>query len=578
MKKVFFLIFLILFVKAQYCQEKFDKPNILLITIDTWRSDYLSISGSKKVETPTIDRFAKEGIYIKECETPCPATTPAHASILTGLYPKNHGIRDNHHFKLKGDIKTLAQVLKENNYKTVAVVSGAPLRAVYGLNKGFDVYDDEGLGVAGDESLLPSSRNGEKSAQRALNFVKSKEEKPLFLWLHLYEPHRPYDPPLEYKNKYKDDLYGGEVAYADKIVGDFTNRLFQKVKGKWIVVITGDHGEGLGDNIEETHGLLLYKETRNVPLIIYDSEKKLKGNVKGIKSLLDVTPTILKSISINFKCDGKSIFDNTEGRVLYGETLLPLTGFSVSGAYGVKIDEKIFIKHGNSKEVYLKNDEKNNLLKNEKEFFEKADILMKNFFGNEKVVSSLNLSSEEINSLKSLGYIGGTTISEGKIQEVDLREFVKDIDRFETGRTLFTSKKYNEALIYYDEFLKRYKDAPSIYLEKATLLINLGRFEQSKEAIKKCLSLDPKNSTAYLNLGNIFVMEKKYKEAEKCFLTCLKFEEESEAYLNLGLLYAKFLNDKKSAVKNLKKFVEIAPEDPERGKIESLIKEIEGQK
>jgi tetratricopeptide (TPR) repeat protein len=578
MKKVFFLIFVIFFAKAQYCQERIQKPNILLITIDTWRSDYLSISNSAKVETPNIDKFAKEGIYIKECETPCPATTPAHASILTGLYPKNHGIRDNHHFKLKSDIKTVTQVLKENNYKTVAVVSAAPLRAVYGLNRGFDFYDDEGLGVAGDESLLPSSRQGEKSAQRALNIIKSKEEKPLFLWVHLYEPHRPYEPPPEYKKKYKDDLYGGEVAYADKIVGDFTNRLFQKVKGRWVVVITGDHGEGLGDNIEKTHGLLLYKETRNVPLIIYDSEKKLTGNVRGIKSLLNISPTILNLLSIDFKCDGKSIFDDTSGRILYGETLLPLTGYSVNGGYSVKIDERSFIKHGTSREIYFKNNERNNLLKSEKEFFEKADGLMKNFFGNAKVASTLKLSSEEMNSLKSLGYIGGATISEGTIKEVDLREFVKDIDRFETGRSLLTSKKYSEALLYYDDFLKKYPDASSIYLEKATLLINLGKFEESKEALKKCLSLDPKNSTAYLDLGNIFVMEKKYKEAEKCYLTCLKFEEESEAHLNLGLLYAQFLNDKNSAVKHLKTFLKLAPEDPEREKIKAKIKEIEGQK
>ncbi|MFB3850681.1 MAG: sulfatase-like hydrolase/transferase [Acidobacteriota bacterium] len=551
-----------------------EKPSFLLITIDTWRSDYIGVSKSGKVETPNIDYFAKNGIYIKKVETPCPLTTPAHASILTGLYPKNNGIRDNHHFKLRPEIKSIAELLKENGYKTIAVVSGSPLRSVYGLNQGFDFYDDEGLGVKGDESLTPSYRKGEISAERCFNLVEKEKKFPLFVWLHLYEPHKPYVPPSEYLKKYPNDPYAGEVSYADKIVGVLLRKTFEIKKGRWIVFITGDHGEGLGDNIEITHGLLLYKETRTVPLVVYDSENKFRSAGEGEKSLIDIAPTIADILKLKGQFDGTSISCSSQGRKLFSETLAPLTGFNVNGAFSVSFNNKIYIKNGISEEIYLDNNEKENRILSEKEFGGLAKKEIEEFFNENDIKENLILSNEDIKSLKSLGYIGGAGLpGKGAPIKCDLKDFVKEFNRLEFGRGFLQNGKFSEALPIYDDFLKKYPYSSELFTEKATIFFNLGRIGEAKEAIKKSLSIDPKNSVAYLNLGNIFIIEKDYKKAEESFLMCLKLEEEAEAYLNLGLLYYYYLNDKEKAKFYLNKFIENSPNDPERGKIEKLIKE-----
>lgn len=548
-----------------------EKPSFLLITIDTWRSDYIGVSKSGRVETPNIDYFAKNGIYFSKVETPCPLTTPAHASILTGFYPQNHGIRDNHHFKLKKEIKTIAELLKDNGYKTIAVVSGAPLRSVYGLSKGFDCYDDEGLGTKGDESLTPSFRKGELSAERCVQYLMSNREYPLFVWLHLYEPHKPYEPPSEYLAKYPSNPYAGEVCYTDKIVGNFVREVFEKNKERWIVFITGDHGEGLGENVEITHGLLLYKETRTVPLVIYDSENKLKSAGDGEKSLIDVAPTIADILNIKSQFEGISVFKDTKGRKLFSETLVPLTNYNVNGAFAFNLDNKIYIKNGTSEEVYLNGNEKENKIASEKEFGDIAKKEIEFFFKN-GIKENLSLNSEEIKSLKSLGYIGGSGLAVKSELKCDLKDFVKDVNKLEIGRGLLQSGRFADALPFYDDFLKKYPFSSALFTEKATIFYNLGRTDEAKEAIKRSLSIDPKSSVAYLNLGNICIIEKNYKKAEESFLMCLKLEEEAEAYLNLGLLYYYYLNDKEKANFYLKKFLENAPNDPEKGKIEELIK------
>lgn len=572
MKKFLFFLFLFFynFIKSQ-------EPNIALITIDTWRADYLSIYGSGKVKTPNLDYYAKNGIYLKEVETPCPATTPAHASILTGLYPKNHGIRDNHHFKLKKEVKTIGELLKEKGYYNIAVVSASPLRKVYGLNKGFEIYDDEGLGVQGDESLVPSYRKGEKSVERALKYVSDNKLKKIFLWLHIYEPHVPYEPPLEFYKEYENDPYGGEVAYSDRMIGDFIKKLIGLKDERWFIVITSDHGEGLNDNLEKTHGILLFKETRLVPLIIYDTKMKLEKKVEGVRSLIDVAPTIAEIANINYIFDGVSLFKKVERRVLFSETLLPLMNFGVNGAYSLRSDNKIFIRNGSSDEVYINGDEKDNRISSEKEFAQFARDEVSKFYKNDNIEQNLNLNNEELKSLKALGYIGGTTRADGLLR-CDLKRFVRDFNDLERGRLLLQEKRFLEAYKYYDDFLKKYPKAVSLYVDLATIFVNLNKIREAKEILLRAISVDQKNSTAYLNLGNIYIMEKDYKRAEESFHKCLELEEESEAYLNLGLIYYYYLNQNEMAKKYLKRFIELVPLDPEREKIEKLIKEIELKK
>ncbi|MCX7830221.1 MAG: sulfatase-like hydrolase/transferase, partial [Acidobacteria bacterium] len=388
----------------------------------------------------------------------------------------------------------------------------------------------------------------------------------------------PYEAPLQYNAKYPSNPYAGEVYYADAIVGDFLERVLKKNGRRWIVIITGDHGEGLGDNIEQTHGLLLYKKTRVVPLVIYDSHKKLRKVGKGIKSLIDIAPTISDILGIEFSCDGESVFNDTEQRAVFSETLVPFTTYNINGAFSFKKNEKIYIRNGMSEEIFLNNNEKDNQIFSQKEFLGLARKAVDAFFNESELKENLKLSNEDIKNLRSLGYIGNTNLIFKKSIKCDLKEFVKDEIRLESGRELLQRGKYYESLPYYEEFIKKYPYASIILLEKAIILYNIGKIKEAKEAIKISLLLDPKNSAAYINLGNIYIMEKNYKKAEESFLMCLKLEEETEAFLNLGLLYHYYLSDKSKAKFYLKTFIAKAPNDPEKEKIERLLAEIESEK
>jgi arylsulfatase A-like enzyme len=241
------------------------RPSILLVTIDTWRWDHIGVSGQRKVETPNLDRLAAEGAYVRRLQSTCPLTTPAHASLLTGLLPREHGIRDNQHFSLAPGIETLAQTFKESGYRTGAVISGAPLRRTYGLDRGFDAYEDSGLGVEGDNAFTPYSRPANAATDLALAWLRVQPaDAPVLLWVHYYDPHWPYTPPDPFRDRYAATPYAGEVAFVDAQLG----RLIETVRGDgrrdWIVAATGDHGEGLGDHGESTHGILLYGSTIDV--------------------------------------------------------------------------------------------------------------------------------------------------------------------------------------------------------------------------------------------------------------------------------------------------------------------------
>jgi tetratricopeptide (TPR) repeat protein len=580
MKKATFLVLAVLFLISAIPNQK--KPNFLLITIDTWRADYISASGSGKVQTPFIDKLAKEGNYIQRIDTPVTLTTPAIASIMTGLYPINHNIRDNSHFSLKDNVRTMAQVFKDNGYETIGVVSGAPLKKIYGLNRGFDFYDDEGFGEEGDDIVGLSSRNAGKSARRALESIKNAKSDKVFIWLHLYDPHYPYTPPPEFIKKYPRDLYAGEVAYVDKVLGDFVSGLMAEKKGDWRILLSGDHGEGLGEKDEETHGFLLYKQTREVPLILWDSEKKMAHFGKGTKSLVDIFPTVLDLFSFQQSgCDGVSLFsDTSNARWLFSETFCPLMDFGLNPALLARKDENIFVKHGTSVEIYQGPDEEKNLYEIRKGFAATAEAELKKFFGEGHIPSSsIKLTDEEIKTLGSLGYISSSSRTPQKISSCDLREFSKDYSSyFSLGESEYKRGHPDKALFYYDIMINKYPNSSVLRVHKGYVLIEMKKFRDAKEEFQACLKLDPKNSVAMVNLGNIMMTEGKPRDAEKFYLSSLSCEkDQAEAHLNLGILYSQYLKNNDLAIKHLTRFLELAPKASQRDDVENLIKVLKNQ-
>ena len=275
-----------------------DGTPIVIVSIDTLRSDHLPAYGYKGVDTPAIDALRREAVLYEHAYTPTPLTLPAHASLLTGVLPEVHGIRDNVGYRLdaqrnkSGQLPLLTALLKQKGYATAAGVSAYVLQGKSGLEEAFDLYED-GIEFQSSRGLGQLQRPGGETVQKLLPWLRDNAEKPFFLWLHIYEPHSPYEPPPAFAGRGKSP-YDGEIAASDSIVGELFTAL--RDLGRWddaLVVLLSDHGEGLGDHGEEEHGVLLYREAIQVPLLLKLPGAKLGGSsAKAPVSLVDVAPTI----------------------------------------------------------------------------------------------------------------------------------------------------------------------------------------------------------------------------------------------------------------------------------------------
>jgi arylsulfatase A-like enzyme len=299
---------------------------VVLISIDTLRADHLPAYGYRGVATPHIDALARRGVVFENAYTTCPLTLPAHASLLTGRVPPAHGVRNNLGYTLKPGLATLQGALRARGYATGAAVSAYVMRGGTGLREGFDFYDDVPVTGPATESAGRVQRPGAETAARLLEFARSAGPRPLFLFLHLYEPHLPYEPPPAFRSAAAHP-YDGEIAAADAVVGDFLAALQSAgLADRALVVLTSDHGEGLGDHGEADHGILLYREALHVPLIVtLPKDARAGERVSAPVGLIDVLPTLGQVLGLDLPNDlpGRSVFAASPERRLYAETYYP---------------------------------------------------------------------------------------------------------------------------------------------------------------------------------------------------------------------------------------------------------------
>jgi arylsulfatase A-like enzyme/Flp pilus assembly protein TadD len=267
-------------------------PDVILITIDTLRADALGFAGNRDVQTPFLDRIASESVVFTNAHAHNVVTLPSHINILTGLYPYQHGVRDNAGYVLDPKFRTLAPLLKERGYATGAFVGAFPLDARYGLPPGFDVYDDRYPEGAGKLDFKVPERSADEVLSLATKWWSEQGGK-RFLWIHLYDPHAPYAPPGEFASRYASAPYHGEVAYVDSALEKHLGPLL-KGDRETLLVITADHGEALGDHGELTHGLYAYESTLKIPLLVHDPRTAQARVENRPARHIDIAPTILE--------------------------------------------------------------------------------------------------------------------------------------------------------------------------------------------------------------------------------------------------------------------------------------------
>jgi arylsulfatase A-like enzyme/Flp pilus assembly protein TadD len=291
-----------------------EAPDVILITIDTLRADALGFAGNTGVKTPFLDSLAARGIVFTNAHAHNVVTLPSHANILTGLYPYQHGIRDNAGFRLDARHPTLGSMMKPSGYTTAAFVSAFPLDSRFGLNAGFDVYDERYREASDPLDFVVQERPAAETLAAAQKWYDSAAGKKKFLWIHLYDPHAPYDPPSPWREQYRGAPYLGEVAYVDDQLGRFLTPILESHPNT-LVVITADHGEALGDHGELTHGLFAYESTLKIPLIIVDPGNSARRDDRYVRHV-DLVPTILGRVNAK-------IPPGLPGHSLLGDALTP---------------------------------------------------------------------------------------------------------------------------------------------------------------------------------------------------------------------------------------------------------------
>jgi len=479
------LVALLLVLTA--CSRERPRYNILLITLDTFRADRITAN------TPNLQKLANESVRFSNADSPVPLTLPAHCSLLSGVLPLHHGVRDNGANPFPSDRDDLATVFGRAGYRTGAFVSSFVLDHRFGLNRGFDAYDDDiPRDTAGEANTLEAERRGDVTVDRALAWLKNNDARPYFAWVHLYDAHAPYAPPPPYPQ-----TYDGEIAFVDAQVG----RLLQSIDRKnTIVAIVGDHGEALGEHGELTHGLLLYQPTLHVPMMIAAPDAKPR-EVKTPISTIDLAPTLASLAAVSFRNeDGRalSLDEEPQANDVYAETEYPLQ-FGWNDLASVRRSDSKLISNRELYDLQHDPNEKVNLLTTARREFRQLDDALTAMRKSAVAKTTTTVDEETRQKLASLGYIApSSAVTKGTEDPVKMAPLFR---RFEEATWALNGGREKEAIATLDQLVK---DDPANPVFRASLGRALRREGQLEPAIKlyrEAVAISPSDAEAWYNLA-----------------------------------------------------------------------------
>lgn len=556
---------------------KVDRPNLLLITLDTLRADHLGCYGGSAAKTPVLDGLAKEGILFMNTVAPVPLTLPSHSSLFTGHYPMAHGVRDNGGFLLPDEALTIAEVLKEKGWRTAGFVSAFVLHSRFGVAQGFDTYSDR-IEVESTGSLSPDSiqRRGDEAVGEALDWLEDHVQEmgtvPFFVWVHLFDPHTPYEPPEPYATQYAMDPYAGEVAYTDELVGRLLDGLkHMKLTEDTLVMVMGDHGEGKGSHKELYHGLFIYDSTIKVPMIFRVpgmAHRKVEGQVR----LIDVMPTVLDltGLEIPGGIAGVSLKPLMTGEredlklAAYCESYFPAIHYGWSELKSLRIGNYKYIQAPTPELFDLGSDpmEENNLASSKPDV---ASRMRENLgqleerWSTDASVEAAPLDARTSEALRVLGYTGTTVPKRGEgealpdpkdkadlvyektmaermifggdpFRAVQILQSVVDQEpgmldaRISLGVALHNVEEYDREIALLVETTEM---APDFFLAWVNLGIVLKKTDneaQAADAFRRALKLDPKSHLTMGLLIDSYFRSGKFSKCEKMCRRCLELE------------------------------------------------------
>jgi arylsulfatase A-like enzyme/Tfp pilus assembly protein PilF len=490
--------------------------NVLLITIDTLRADALGCYGGPAA-TPALDRLAADGIRFDFAHAHAVLTLPSHATILTGLYPFQHGIRDNAGYRLASNARTAATMLKQAGWATGAFVGAFPLHSRFGLNLGFDVYDDRfGETRAPTEFVMPE-RPATVVVPLAREWIAARRGKKWFAWVHVFDPHAPYSPPPPFDAQYASRPYYGEVAAVDSALAPLLDEV-RSAGAPTLVVVTGDHGEALGDHGEESHGLFAYESTLRVPLIITELGARSRGRrepgeVSPVAARhVDILPTILDAVGQPVAPDlpGRTLLPSEERRrrssprASYFEAMAAMLNRGWAPLTGVLSDHDKFIELPIPERYDLASDpgEHTNLAGRTPDR-DRALAASLRAFGAARPGERRREDSDAAARLRALGYVTGDAPIKARYSDADDPKRLVDLDQaVHRGVAAFNGHRYDEAVHIYQQLISGRPDMAIAYRHLAFVEWERGNVVSAIAVLQRAIAAGATNAGVVTQLGS----------------------------------------------------------------------------
>ena len=513
--------------------------NLLLVTIDTLRADRLGCYGYSQIETPNLDKIARQGVLFENAVAPAPLTAPSHASMMTGVYPTVHKVRNTGGFVLSPSQPKLSKILQDQGWDTAAFIGSSVLKGRFGFNQGFAVYDDEMPTSASGSAVAEPERRAGEVVDRAVKWLDAQSGKPFFLWVHVYDPHIPYDPPAPFREKYRDRPYDGEIAYTDQQLG----RLFDTVARKsrpenTLIAVLSDHGESFSEHGEYTHGVFLYDTTLRIAFLMAGGPIPAGLRVKQQARTVDLLPTVLELMGLKAPqgMQGTSLAPAFRGKEVptaysYAETLFPKFNMGWAEIRAMRTNRWKYIRAPKPELYDLAQDpaETTNVIANHAAEAQELEAQLKAVSAGAEKVAPAPMDPRTMQQLRSLGYLGGSSSQPAELTG----KGTDPKDRLDVLRLLH---------------LAVHSGAP---------------LPQRISMLRKAIAEDPTNPTLYNNLGNLYAEAGRQAEAMALYQDALhKGVSPAWLYSRLGSLYLRQGN-KADAIASLEVAARLNPSDYE---------------
>jgi len=507
--------------------------NLVLITLDTTRADHLGCYGGPEGATPNLDRLAIEGIRFDTAMCTAPVTLPSHTSILTGLYPPNHGVRNNGERLRESTGRSLAEILGGAGYETAAFVSAFVLDARFELDRGFEIYDDHISSTTGSNFAVGTNeRPADEVADAAITWLRTRSsDRPFFLWVHFFDPHAPYEPPAEYRRRFPDQPYVGEVSHMDSQVGRLLSEIEATGGGESsLVVAVGDHGESLGEHGERTHSIFIYESVMRVPLIFWcPSLLPAQAVVGDLVSTVDLNPTTLDLLGVSGTepTDGISLVGSAPNRErwVYLESMVPYLDYGWAPLAGLRRRNDKLIQAPRSEYYDLAADpeETFNLHPTDRAAQRRGQLELESILAElgdrwpaleTQTHHSEVLDGETATRLQELGYFVSSHNATSAASMADPKDRIRLQNAIIDANELLSTGSVRKALAVIQDAAARAPGEPSVLFVMAKIFLRVGRVEEAEVALRRSVEARPKAETLLL-LAQIEVVAGRHDAARE---------------------------------------------------------------